>query len=61
MAKQGSGWGGWGAQRKYVRCMPWLCCGQFREVASKGPLSVLLYCEFFVYDQISFSFSPVFP
>jgi hypothetical protein len=26
---------------------------KFREVSSKGQLSVLLYCEFGLYDQIS--------
>ena len=41
--------GGWVALMGCVRCMQWLCCVfgvdtglKFREVASRGPLSVLL-------------------
>ena len=41
--------GGWVAPKKCVRSMQWLCCVfgidtglKFREVASKGPLDVLI-------------------
>jgi hypothetical protein len=48
--------------------MQWLCCGvgidtglKFREVPQGGRSLYYLVCVFGLYDQLSFSFSPVFP